>query len=153
MRKLIAAAVFACIVLHGIAWAQLVPGWLKDRTEQWYSAFNAGDAEAMGSLYASDAVLALQGHVYQGRAAIQAFHKENFATARFDCTFSIKGTTVVDRVAAVWGDDACTDTPRAGGPSEKWQGRWMTVYQLEADGSWMIVRDSAEDARPSSTGR
>jgi len=27
-----------------------------------------------------------------------------------------------------------------------WKGRWLTVYQLQPDGSWMIVRDSGEDA-------
>jgi uncharacterized protein (TIGR02246 family) len=142
--------VFAwCALWAGAAQAQLVPGWINDRTEQWYGAFNAGDAAAMGRLYAPDAVLALQGEVYTGRPAIEAFHRMNFATARFECTYAIKGTSVVDKVAAVWGDDACTDTPKRGGPSEKWQGRWLTVYQLEPDGNWLIVRDSAEDARPS----
>jgi len=151
MRRMIAALAFAGFALHGgVARAQLVPGWITDRTEQWYSAFNAGDAAAMGRLYAPDAVLALQGEVYQGRPAIEAFHRMNFESARFDSTFSIKGTSVVDKVAAVWGDDACIDTPKAANrPPARWQGHWLTVYQLEADGRWLIVRDSAEDARPS----
>src|SRR6478672_615139 len=102
MRRMIAAFVFVGFALHGrAARAQLVPGWISDRTEQWYAAFNAGNAAAMGRLYAPDAVLALQGEVYQGQPAIEAFHRMNFETARFDCTFSIKGTSVVDKVAAV----------------------------------------------------
>lgn len=131
----------------GSAAAQIIPGWLKDHTDQWYAAFNAGDPAAMGRMYAPDAVLSLQGEVFEGRTAIEAFHKDNFAKAQFKCTFSIKGTATVDRIATVWGDDTCVDTPRAGGPPGNWQGHWLTVYQFEPDGTWKIVRDSAEDAR------
>ena len=140
-----------CVVLGSTATAsaQVVPGWLQDHTEQWYAAFNAGDAPAMAKLYAADAVLSLQGEVFEGRRAIEAFHAMNFQQASFKCTYTIKGTTTVDKIAAVWGDDACTDTPKGAGVVGHWQGHWLTVYQFEADGSWMIVRDSAEDARPS----
>ena len=150
-RKL---ACLAGIVLLGAtlgvstsASAQVVPGWLKDHTEKWYTAFNAGDSAAMARLYTADAVLLLQGQVFEGRPAIEAFHKGNFAAARFNCTWTINGNTIVDKVAAVWGDDSCIDTPKAGGPPGDWKGHWLTVYQQQADGSWMIVRDSAEDAR------
>ena len=53
---------------------------------------------------------------------------------------------MVDNLAAVWGEDACVETPRAGATSSDWQGRWLTVYQLQPDGSWLIVRDSGEEA-------
>ena len=48
--------------------------WAKDRTAKWYAAFNAGDASAMIQLYASDAVLLLQGETFNGRGAIEKFH-------------------------------------------------------------------------------
>src|SRR5439155_19975204 len=67
--------------------------------------------------------------------------------ARFNCTWTINRNAIVDKAAAVLGDDSCIDTPKAGGPSGEWKGHWLTVYQQQADGSWMIVRDSAEDAR------
>jgi len=135
------------------AFAQLIPGWIQDHTDQWYAAFNAGDATAMGRLYSPDAVLTLQGEMYEGRVAIEAFHRDNFAQAKFECTFKILGATIVDRVAAVWGEDTCVDTPKGAGKVGNWQGHWMTVYQLQPNGNWMIVRDSAEDARPSTAGR
>ena len=60
---------------------------------------------------------------------------------------TIESVSMVDNLAAIWGDDACVETPTAGGPSHSWQGRWLTVYQLQPDGSWLIVRDSGEEAK------
>lgn len=115
---------------------------------RWYAAFNAGDAASIISLYAADATLLLQGQAFHGLAAIEAFHRASFASVRFTCTWSIEGAETVDRLAAVWGADECTETPRGGGPSMRWSGRWLTVFQRQADGSWMIVRDTGEEERP-----
>ena len=80
-----------------------VPNWAQQHTKQWYAAFNAGDAAAITRLYADDAVMLLQGQTFEGRAAIEAFHKGNFEKARFACTWTIDGMSTVDKVAAVWG--------------------------------------------------
>jgi uncharacterized protein (TIGR02246 family) len=127
--------------------AQAILDWAKDHTQKWYAAFNAGDTPAIIQLYASDAVLLLQGETFNGRGAIEAFHKGNFAKVRYSCTWTIDSVSMVDNLAAVWGDDACVETPTSGGPSQSWQGRWLTVYQLQPDGSWLIVRDSGEEAK------
>ena len=130
-----------------------VPTWAEERMNQWYTAFNAGDAGTIMTLYAPDATLLLQGRAYQGRAAIEAFHRANFAAARFTCAWTIEHGSVVDRLAAVWGTDACEETPAAGGPPARWTGRWLTVFQLQPDGSWLIVRDSGEEDRPAGPAR
>jgi uncharacterized protein (TIGR02246 family) len=127
--------------------AQAILDWAKDHTAAWYSAFNAGDASAIIKLYASDAVLLLQGETFNGRGAIETFHKGNFAKVKYSCTWTIDSVSMVDNLAAVWGDDACVETPTSGAPSQSWQGRWLTVYQLQPDGSWLIVRDSGEEAK------
>lgn len=127
--------------------AQAILDWAKDHTAKWYTAFNAGDVPAIVQLYASDAVLLLQGETFSGRGAIEAFHTANFAKVRYSCTWTIDSVSMVDNLAAVWGDDACTETPKSGAPSQSWQGRWLTVYQLQPDGSWLIVRDSGEEAK------
>ena len=110
-------------------------------------AFNAGDASAIIQLYASDAVLLLKGETFNGRGPIEAFHKGNFEKARYSCTWTIDSVSMVDNLAAVWGEDACVETPTSGAPSQSWRGRWLTVYQLQPDGSWLIVRDSGEEAK------
>ena len=118
-----------------------------DHTAKWYTAFNAGDVPAIVELYASDAVLLLQGETFNGRGAIEAFHRGNFDKVRYSCTFTIESVSRVDNLAAIWGDDACVETPKSGAPAQSWQGRWLTVYQLQPDGSWLIVRDSGEEAK------
>jgi len=80
-------------------------------------------------------------------ATIEAFHTGNFAKVRYNCTYTIESVSMVDHIAAVWGDDACVETPKSGAPPQAWQGRWLTVYQLQPDGSWLIVRDSGEEAK------
>ena len=128
--------------------ARAVPEWAQDHTKQWYAAFNAGDAARITKLYAADAVLLLQDQSFEGRAAIEAFHTGNFEKARFTCTWAIDGVSTVDKLAAVWGDDSCVATPKSGGAPQRWKGHWLTVYQLQPDGSWIIVRDSGEETRP-----
>ncbi len=130
------------------AFAQAVPEWARDRTDRWYTAFNTGDTVAISELYAEDAVLFLEGQTFDGRPAIEAFHEGNFAKARFECVWTIRGFTTVDKLAAVWGDDNCIDTPKLGGAPLSWSGRWLMVYQLQPDGSRLIVRDSGEAALP-----
>ena len=148
LRTIAAAALLAGIVGRSEpASAQAILDWAKDHTAKWYNAFNAGDASAIIQLYASDAVLLLQGETFAGRGAIEAFHKANFAKVHYSCTWTIDSVSMVDNLAAVWGDDACVETPTSGAPQQSWQGRWLTVYQLQPDGSWLIVRDSGEEAK------
>jgi uncharacterized protein (TIGR02246 family) len=148
LRVIVAAALFAGAVGDSRpASAQQILDWAKEHTAKWYAAFNAGDPKAMVQLYASDAVLLLQGETFSGRGQIEAFHTGNFAKVQYSCTWTISSVSRVDQLAAVWGDDACIETPKSGAPSQMWQGRWLTVYQLQPDGSWLIVRDSGEEAK------
>ena len=148
MRAVVGVVLLAGTVGHSRpASAQAILEWAKERTAKWYAAFNAGDTSAIIQLYASDAVLLLQGETFNGRGAIEAFHTGNFAKVRYNCTYTIESVSMVDHLAAVWGDDACVETPKSGAPAQAWQGRWLTVYQLQPDGSWLIVRDSGEEAK------
>ena len=148
LRVIVGVALFAATVGHSRpASAQAILEWAKDHTAKWYAAFNAGDVPAIVQLYASDAVLLLQGETFNGRGAIEAFHTGNFAKVRYNCTYTIESVSMVDHIAAVWGDDACVETPKSGALPQAWQGRWLTVYQLQPDGSWLIVRDSGEEAK------
>src|SRR6476469_7588247 len=131
-RVMVSVVLCAAGVVGGArpASAQDVLQWAKDHTAQWYAAFNAGDPKAMVQLYASDAVLLLQGETFSGRGEIESFHAGNFAKVSYSCTWSISSITMVDHLSAVWGDDHCTETPKSGAPPQSWEGRWLTVYQL-----------------------
>jgi len=75
LRVIVGVALFVGTVGHSRpASAQAILEWAKDHTAKWYAAFNAGDVPAIVQLYASDAVLLLQGETFNGRGAIEAFH-------------------------------------------------------------------------------
>jgi uncharacterized protein (TIGR02246 family) len=127
--------------------AQTIPDWARERTTVWYNAFNSGNAAGLAEMHTPDAVLLLEGVTMSGRDAIQRFHAAQFDKVRFDCTWMIQGVSVVYRLAAVWGTDTCVETPKSGATPVTWNGRFMTMYQLQADGRWMIIRDTGEEDR------
>ena len=124
--------------------AQAIPDWARERTTAWYNAFNSGNATALANMHAPDAMLLVAGITMEGKDAIQRFHAAQFEQVRFDCAWTIQGVSVVHRLAAIWGTDSCTETPKAGPGMRKFNGRFMTMYQLQADGTWMIIRDPGE---------
>jgi len=124
--------------------AQAIPDWARQRTTDWYDAFNSGNATALANMHTPDAVLLVAGITMDGKDAIQRFHAGQFDKVRFDCTWTIQGVSVVHRLAAVWGTDSCTETPKSPVGATTFNGRFMTMYQLQADGMWMIIRDTGE---------
>ena len=145
-------AIFAIVVLCGIEvtspcplFAQDVPKWAQESQEKWYAAFNAGDAAALVEQYAADAVVLLLEQTLRGRDAIYTFQETQLQKSRFVCTWGIDGVHALDKLAVVWGHDSCTETPKAGGASSTRKGRWLMVYEVQSDGSWVIVRDGWQD--------
>lgn len=128
--------------------AQGVPTWAQEVNETWYAAFHAGDAAALMRLYASDAVLLLPDQTLRGRAAIEAYQSGNFQKTRYSCKWGIDGVQAAGRHAAVLGHDACVESPKAGGAGRTVKNRWLTVFERQTDGSWLIVRDSPEEVKP-----
>ena len=128
--------------------AQGVPTWAQEVNEKWYAAFHSGDATALMRLYASDAVLLLPDQTLRGRAAIEAYQTGNFQKTRYSCKWGIDGVQAAGRHSAVLGHDTCEESPKAGGAGRTVKNRWLTVFERQADGSWLIARDSSEEVRP-----
>ena len=128
--------------------AQSVPTWAQEVNEKWYAAFHAGDAAALMTLYASDAVLLLPDRTLRGRAAIEAYQNGNFQKTRYSCKWGIDGVQAAGRHAAVLGHDTCEESPKAGGAARTVKNRWLTVFERQTDGSWVIARDSSEEVKP-----
>jgi uncharacterized protein (TIGR02246 family) len=128
--------------------AQATPAWAQDANAKWYAAFEAGDAAAIARFYASDTVVFVPDQTLRGRAAIQAYHAGNFQKTRFKCDWGIDSVQVVGKQAAVLGHDACVETPKAGGAAKTTKSRWLTIYEQQADGSWLMARDASEPVTP-----
>ena len=142
-RVAVLVALMAATAVIGAS-AQTIPDWARERTTAWYNAFNSGNATALANMHAPDAVLLVGTVTMEGKDAIQRFHARQFEQVRFDCAWTIQGVSVVHRLAAVWGTDSCTETAKSGAGTRKFNGRFMTMYQLQADGTWMVIRDTGE---------
>jgi len=130
------------------AGAQTTPPWAQQVNEKWYAAYNAGDAPALAKLYLADAVILLPDQTVKGRPAIETYQGGNFKKTGYACTWAIDGVQVAGRQAAVLGHDSCVETPKAGGAPKTVKSRWLTVFERQADGSWMIARDASEEIKP-----
>lgn len=128
--------------------AQTTPSWAQEINTKWYAAFDAGDAAAIAKFYATDAVVFAPDQTLRGRAAVQAYHAGNFQKTRFKCEWGIDSVQAVGKQAAVLGHDSCVETPKAGGAAKTTKSRWLTIYERQADGSWLMARDASEPATP-----
>jgi uncharacterized protein (TIGR02246 family) len=123
-----------------------VPGWLKALNDKWYEALHAGDAAALSKVYTADAVVLSPTQEVRGRAAIEAYQRKDFAQTAHKCTCTIGGAQVLAKLAVVWGADVCTETPRSGGASRTAKSRWLTIFERQQDGAWLIARDSFDSS-------
>ena len=109
---------------------------------RWIAAFRRGDAAAVAALFAPDAVeFRRSGGVVRGRAAIQIdfvalFHDNGWA----DATITTANVWLVDERAYETGKFSFTFHP-AGKPPVTNTGRYVTVWNRQQDGSWLIVVD------------
>ena len=141
MRSLRSLAVFTtCIGLlsasEGAVEAQDIPEWAQDQLDAWYEAHVSRDAEAIADLYSPDARV---GDAV-GRAAIIERFQNNWATDDLTCTGGFEDFVVVNDLAMGWGLDTCT--AKSGG--EAVRSKWLAVYERQADGQWLCIRDVSE---------
>lgn len=110
--------------------------------EAYAAAINAGDAEAMGMLYAVDAVsMPPEASPLAGRAAIVADAAEDFANMTGNLTSNSEGHYLMGDMAVEWGTYVFTGTPNDSEYSFTQEGKYVAIWQLQPDGSWQIVRD------------
>ena len=124
--------------------AQSAPKWAEDMLKTWYERHNAGDAAGVAALYSQDAVFTK----FKGRAAFEKDLAAQFAKDKVTCSGGYDAFQEIAGSAVGWGHDTCTTTPRAGGASRTLRTRWLVVYERQADGSWLHVRDVSEEVKP-----
>lgn len=112
-------------------------------------AFRKGDKAGMMANYAADAIVMLP-----GEAAWQGAEGVDKGFTAFLGAFAIKegGVTTTDvllagDLAIETGTFAWTLTPKKGA-DVKDQGKYLTVWKRQADGSWKIIRDISNSDLP-----
>jgi uncharacterized protein (TIGR02246 family) len=113
------------------------------------AAVNSGDAEGWTACFAGDGVqMPPNFGANTGIAAIRGWNSGFMGM--FACRFSLSVDEV--QAAADWaferGRYEIELTPKAGGGPTKDNGKYITLYQRQADGSWKIARDIWNSSQP-----
>lgn len=110
--------------------------------EAYDAATNAADAEAMGMLYAEDAIsLPPHKEALVGRPAIVADAMENFAVITPNLSSNSDGYYMMGDTAVEWGTYLFTGTINETGEAVSEEGKYVAVWKMQEDGSWRIERD------------
>jgi uncharacterized protein (TIGR02246 family) len=107
------------------------------------AALNDGDADAWTACFSADAVQMPPNYPANvGTEAIRGW--SGGMLAAFRAEFSLAPDDV-QPAGADWafesGTYTITLTPRAGGDTMRDAGKYITVYQRQADGAWLMARD------------
>ena len=116
----------------------------EDLTRLFVERANAGDAEGMAEVYATDAVLAFPpGSTTVGREAIRTTCEQLLAHAELPMQYEEPAPTIY------YGEDlALTSTKAKDGTGTRVQ-----VVRREADGSWVRIIDRPEQRAPRPAGK
>lgn len=117
------------------------PTWAVEHLARWYETYNARDVQALADLYTRTARVGDA----QGRAAIIRRYQAGWAEDNDTCSGAYDDFMVVGPIAAGWGRDVCVTAPSDGGSATTVHSAWLVVFERQADGSWLLIRDNGEE--------
>jgi uncharacterized protein (TIGR02246 family) len=121
---------------------------IRAGTESWMKAYNAGNADAIASMYAEDAVVMPPGApTARGRAAIKQFLVKDIAGARSAGVTLVmaKESDVGVNGDVAWHAGTYTVRDKAGATVDS--GGYMEVWR-KTGGKWLIIRDIWNSSTP-----
>ncbi len=112
-------------------------------------ALNKGNVDSMLAAYGSDAIVMQPNQpVWRGHEGIRSGGQGMFAAATLsNVTFHTEDVQVAGDFAIETGRYEMTVTPKQGKAIND-KGKYMTVWQRQADGSWKIIRDISNSDLP-----
>lgn len=123
---------------------------IKDTGTAYDEFANAGDAASLASeFYAPDAILMEPNQpASAGPAAIRATLEKAYAQATDNTRTVIDDVRVAGGFAMTRGTFEGTSTPKAGGAATPVKGKFVTLYERQANGSWKAVWDIYNSDQP-----
>jgi uncharacterized protein (TIGR02246 family) len=114
------------------------------------AAMKAADTATMFANYADDAVMMMSNQkAWRGRAEWSAGMAGLMSVFTLkDVAFRITDLMVEGDAAIETGEYSMTLQPKAGGKEMKDEGKYLTVWKKQADGSWKIIRDISNTSLP-----
>jgi len=124
---------------------------IKALLDEWVQFYNAEDFDRLVStFYAENAVLiAPDSPVRKGKEAILLqYQKEvelnKLNKERVDSSVA-QEVRVSGNLAAAWGIDSDTSTPRSGGERVKYTVNWLMAFERQTDGTWKCLYEMWKD--------
>lgn len=122
-----------------------VKGDLASLKEVWnaYAAgLNTGDFDGWLSLWIDDGIqMPPDKPAAVGKDQIRANMKGFFDQLTMKMTITDKETRIVGDLAICRGNYTLAVTPKGGGETTKFDGKYLSILEKQADGSWKIARD------------
>lgn len=139
-------AVIVCFLLTVLSACALEPNnsadaqAIKDVFRAWDKAWNAGNAELLGSFYTADAIaMGPNAPARVGRDAIRASSKRYFDQFREENHSVVEDLRISGNLAVARGTQETRTSPKAGGNSVLEKAKWIVVLQRQPDGAWKIL--------------
>ena len=122
---------------------------IRASAEEFDRTNNTEDLEGLMATYADDAVrMPPNEPAWVGKAAIRAGFQADFEENDVQVENQVEEVQVSGDWAFARGTYAVTITPSEGGEPVEDNGKWMAIFQRQADGSWKDVRDMWSSDNP-----
>jgi uncharacterized protein (TIGR02246 family) len=122
---------------------------INNNIEQYTSSMNAGDLDGWISLWADDAIqLAPDAPAVIGKEQIRAKYENIFPLFTFNMTIANEEVKISGDLAVSHGNYTVSMTPKAGGETIVIDGKYLSIEERQADGSWKIIRSCFNNNTP-----
>ena len=112
----------------------------KEVNAKWDKAMNAGDADALASLYADDAIrMSPNEPVWEGKEAIRNGFRSLLEKNSVNGVNLVTDVILTDDYAIVRGTSKYDVIPKTGGDTIHGKGKYLDIRKLQPDGSWKSV--------------
>ncbi len=115
---------------------------IKTLIDEWVQLYNAGDFEGLVSVFYADNAIYMppDESICKGKGAILLWYKKASELNKENVDSSVaEAVRVSGNLAAAWGADTGTTTPRSGGEPVKYSVTWLMVFERQSDGGWKCL--------------
>jgi uncharacterized protein (TIGR02246 family) len=117
--------------------------------DQYASSINAGDLDLWISLWADNGIqMPPNAPAVIGKGQLRAENESMFGEFILKMVITNKEVRVAGDLAFVRGTYTFSLTPKAGGETVMTDGKYLSIVERQADGSWKFARDCFNDNAP-----
>ena len=115
---------------------------IREKMKQFAIAINTGDLNGWISMWTEDGIQMPPGTPARiGKEQIRAGMKPAFDQFILKMEINYEELRTSGDLGFERGTFTETMIPRAGGETEKYNGKYLTILERQADGSWKVIRD------------